>query len=59
MDGLTAILERRRWLILGAWLLLLLAALPFAAKQTEHLTSGGFTVPGSGSDAVDRFLLFL
>ena len=56
MDRLTAILERRRWLILGAWVVLLVAAAPFAAKQTEHLTSGGFTVPGSGSDAVDRAL---
>jgi RND superfamily putative drug exporter len=56
MDRLTAILERRRWLILGAWLVVVLAAAPFAAKQTEHLTSGGFTVPGSGSDAVDRAL---
>ena len=43
--------------MLGAWLLILLAAAPFAARQTEHLTSGGFTVPGSGSDAVDRALV--
>ncbi len=56
MDRLTALLERRRWVVLGAWLLILLAAAPFAARQTEHLTSGGFTVPGSGSDAVDRAL---
>src|SRR5215210_6800021 len=34
----------------------LLAALPFAARQTEHLTSGGFEVPGSGSAAVERGL---
>ena len=56
MDRLTAFLERRRWVVLGAWLLILVAAAPFAARQTEHLTSGGFTVPGSGSDAVDRAL---
>ena len=53
MDRLTAFLERRRWIVLGAWLLIVLAAAPFAVRQTEHLTSGGFTVPGSGSDAVE------
>ena len=37
-------------------MVLLVAAVPFAAKQTEHLTAGGFTVPGSGSDAVDGAL---
>ena len=48
--GSTAFLERRRWLVLAAlarapaW-----PPRPFAAmRQTEHLTSGGFTVPGLG-----------
>jgi len=49
MERLAGFLERRRWLVLGVWLVLLLAALPFAAKQTDHLTSGGFEVPGSQS----------
>jgi uncharacterized membrane protein YdfJ with MMPL/SSD domain len=56
MDRLTSFLERRRWIVLGTWIVLLLAALPFMARQTEHLTSGGFTIPGSGSEAVDRAL---
>ena len=56
MDRLEGFLERRRFLVVGVWVLLLLAALPFAAKQTDHLTSGGFAVPGSGSEAVDRGL---
>ena len=56
MDRLTAFLERRRWLVLGAWVAVLLAALPFAARQTDNLTSGGFAAPGSGSAAVDRAL---
>jgi RND superfamily putative drug exporter len=56
MDRLAGVLERRRWLVVGLWLLVLAAAAPFAARQTEHLTSGGFTVPGSGSEAVDRSL---
>jgi uncharacterized membrane protein YdfJ with MMPL/SSD domain len=56
MDRLTSFLERRRRLVLGAWIALLLVSLPFAMKQTEHLTSGGFSIPGSGSEAVDRAL---
>jgi uncharacterized membrane protein YdfJ with MMPL/SSD domain len=38
MDRLAGFLERRRWVVLGAWILLLVAALSFAAKQTDHLT---------------------
>jgi uncharacterized membrane protein YdfJ with MMPL/SSD domain len=56
MDRLSAFLERRRRLVLGAWVALLIVSLPFAMKQTEHLTSGGFSIPGSGSAAVDRAL---
>jgi uncharacterized membrane protein YdfJ with MMPL/SSD domain len=56
MDKLTSLLERRRWLVLGVWIALLVASLPFMARQTEHLTSGGFTIPGSGSEAADRAL---
>ena len=56
MDRLSSFLERRRRLVLGAWVVLLLVSLPFAVKQTEHLTSGGFSIPGSGSAAVDRAL---
>jgi uncharacterized membrane protein YdfJ with MMPL/SSD domain len=56
MDRLTSFLERRRWLMLGVWIALLAASLPFAMRQTEHLTAGGFTIPGSGSEAVDHAL---
>jgi RND superfamily putative drug exporter len=56
MDRLTAALERHRRLVLVGWLVLLVAALPFAMRQTEHLTAGGFSVPGSGSAAADRAL---
>jgi uncharacterized membrane protein YdfJ with MMPL/SSD domain len=56
MDRLGGFLERRRWLVVAIWLLLVLAAAPFAARQTEHLTAGGFSVPGSGSATVDRAL---
>ena len=54
MDRLAGFLERRRWSVLVAWLLILLAALPFAARQADHLTSGGFEVPGSQSQAVSE-----
>jgi uncharacterized membrane protein YdfJ with MMPL/SSD domain len=54
MDRLAGFLERRRWLVLVAWLLVLVAALPVAAQQTEHLTSGGFEVPGSQSQVVSE-----
>jgi uncharacterized membrane protein YdfJ with MMPL/SSD domain len=43
--------RRRRWVLL-AWIVIVLAALPLAARQTEHLTGGGFDVPGSESKAV-------
>ena len=47
--------RRRRW-VLGAWIVVLVLALPLAAKQTEHLTGGGFDVPGSQSKAVSDAL---
>ena len=56
MDRLATFLERRRLLVVGVWGVLLLAALPFAARQSEHLTAGGFAVPGSQSAAVDKNL---
>jgi uncharacterized membrane protein YdfJ with MMPL/SSD domain len=42
-------LRRRRPIVIGVWLVLFLAALPFAAKQSEHLSSGGYAIPGSQS----------
>jgi RND superfamily putative drug exporter len=56
MLRLDAFVHRRRRLVLAAWAAILLAALPFAARQSEDLSSGGFAVPGSQSDVVDRAL---
>jgi RND superfamily putative drug exporter len=53
MDRLSAFIERRRRVVVAIWAVTLLAALPFAARQTENLTSGGFSAPGSGSHKVD------
>src|SRR5437763_963740 len=56
MDRLDGFTRRHGKLVALVWLALLIAAIPFAARQTEHLTSGGFEVPGSGSAAVERGL---
>jgi uncharacterized membrane protein YdfJ with MMPL/SSD domain len=42
--------------VVGAWVLIVLLALPFSARQTEHLTGGGFDVPGSQSMKVSESL---
>ena len=52
MTRLAGVLGRRRRWVLGIWIAIVVLALPFAAKQTEHLTGGGFDVPGSESKAV-------
>jgi uncharacterized membrane protein YdfJ with MMPL/SSD domain len=54
MLRLDALIRRRRALFLGAWALIVLAALPFAARQSDHLSGGGFDVPGSQSVAVQQ-----
>ncbi|MFZ2112924.1 MAG: MMPL family transporter [Solirubrobacteraceae bacterium] len=45
-------LRRRRGFVIGTWLVLVLAAVPFAAKQSERLSGGGYTIPGSDSQKV-------
>jgi uncharacterized membrane protein YdfJ with MMPL/SSD domain len=52
MNRLAGVLGRRRRWVLAAWIAIVVLALPFASKQTEHLTGGGFDVPGSQSKAV-------
>ena len=47
--------RRRRWVLL-AWIAIAAAALPLASHQTDHLTGGGFDVPGSQSKAVSEAL---
>jgi RND superfamily putative drug exporter len=56
MSRLAGFLGRRRRWVLAGWVVVLLLALPFAARQTEHLTGGGFDVPGSQSRAVSESL---
>ena len=47
--------RRRRW-VLGIWIAIVALALPLAMRQTEHLTGGGFDVPGSQSKVVSDVL---
>ncbi len=42
--------------MLVAWIATLVIALPIASHQTDHLTGGGFDVPGSQSKAVSDSL---
>jgi uncharacterized membrane protein YdfJ with MMPL/SSD domain len=45
---------RRPWWVVAVWVVLLVAALPFAGKAQGQLSSGGFEVPGSQSvQAID------
>src|SRR5256885_16905854 len=53
MDTLDGFLKRHKRAVLAAWLVAIVAAVPFASRQTEHLSSGGFGVPGSGSKTGD------
>jgi uncharacterized membrane protein YdfJ with MMPL/SSD domain len=47
--------RRRRW-VLAAWVAVVAVALPIASHQTDHLTGGGFDVPGTQSKAVSDSL---
>ncbi len=56
----TAMLRLDRWVrrhrraVIATWVVALVAAVPFALQQSEHLTGGGFSVPGSQSQAVEE-----
>ena len=54
MNRLSAFVREHRKLVFVGWIVLLLVSIPFASRQTENLTGGGFEVPGSGSDVVDK-----
>jgi uncharacterized membrane protein YdfJ with MMPL/SSD domain len=54
MNRLSGFVRKRRKLVLGIWIGLLVLSVPFASQQTKHLSGGGFEVPGAGSDEVDK-----
>ena len=45
-------IRRHRRAVLAFWALALITAVPFAMKQSDNLTGGGYAVPGSQSEAV-------
>ena len=49
-----AALRRHRRLVVAAWAVVLVAAAPFAARQNDALTGGGFEDPHAQSTAVAR-----
>jgi uncharacterized membrane protein YdfJ with MMPL/SSD domain len=56
MTRLAGFLGRRRRWVLAAWIAVVASAFPLASRQTEHLTGGGFDVPGSQSKSVSDSL---
>ena len=54
--SLSGFVGRHRRAVAIFWLVVIAAALPFAMKQTENLTGGGFEVPGSESAAVEDLM---
>ncbi len=56
MNRLAGLLGRRRRWVLAAWGIVVVLAIPLASQQTDHLTGGGFDVPGSQSKAVSDSL---
>jgi uncharacterized membrane protein YdfJ with MMPL/SSD domain len=56
MKRLAGFLGRRRRWVVGFWIVVVVCAVPFAAQQTDHLTGGGFDVPGSQSQKVSEAL---
>ena len=45
---------RRRWWVIGAWLVVLVAMVPLLIPMMTRLSAGGFVVPGSQSDRVKQ-----
>src|SRR5690348_6598431 len=56
MDRLERFVERRRRLVLITWIVLVVVSVPFAGRQTENLTGGGFESQGTGSATVSEAL---
>ena len=56
MLRLHALTDGHRRLVLASWALLVAAAIPFAAHQSDHLTSGGYAIAGSQSAQVEATL---
>jgi uncharacterized membrane protein YdfJ with MMPL/SSD domain len=56
LGGLAAAVSRRRRAVVAVWLVLLVAGSWFSLHQSEHLSGGGWEVPGSPSLQVSDVL---
>ncbi len=56
INALGRLTDKRRWLVLGVWGVLVVVAVPLAARQTNHLDQIGYFVSGSPSARVDALL---
>ena len=57
MDRLERLVSRRRRVVLIVWVVIVVVSVPFASRQTENLTGGGFETVGSGSQIVSDALV--
>jgi uncharacterized membrane protein YdfJ with MMPL/SSD domain len=57
LSAVHAWIGRHRIAVLVAWAVLIAAAVPAALGQSDRLTGGGFQVPGSASERVEKVVL--
>jgi uncharacterized membrane protein YdfJ with MMPL/SSD domain len=50
VSGLARAVLRRRRLVVGLWVVAILAAMPLAGRLSDELSGGGYEVPGSDSE---------
>jgi uncharacterized membrane protein YdfJ with MMPL/SSD domain len=56
LGRLGVFMGRRRWWVIAAWVMVLVAAAPLAKNVTHNLTAGGFDAPGSPAVWADNQL---
>lgn len=56
MAALDGVIAGNRRIVLVVWLVIVAGAIPFALRQGDHLTGGGFKVAGSDSAQVEELL---
>src|ERR1700694_5424818 len=54
MLRLNGLIEKHHRRVIAFWILAVVLALPFIVHQADHLSSGGYAVPGSQSTSVDH-----
>lgn len=54
MLRLNGLIQKHHRGVIAFWILAVVLALPFTVRQADHLSSGGYAVPGSQSTSVDH-----